>query len=83
VGLTQRPAQQPDPTIVLDDAIDTTAAADLDVCTEGIPAGEGGPWSILGLSDAPAGRSACWAVQTSHHAGQQSKTDQQISFRNR
>jgi hypothetical protein len=33
VGLTQRPARQPEPTAVLDgaDAIDTTAAADLDV----------------------------------------------------
>lgn len=36
-----------------------------------------------GLPDAPAGRSACWAVQTSRHARQQSNTDQQISFRNR
>ena len=32
---------------------------------------------------AASARSACWAVQTSRHARQQSNTDQQISFRNR
>jgi hypothetical protein len=32
---------------------------------------------------AASGRSACWALQTSRHACQQSNTDQQISFRNR
>ena len=31
-----------------------------------------------GLSNAPAGQSACRAVQTRRHARQQSKTDQQI-----
>jgi hypothetical protein len=33
--------------------------------------------------EAASAGSACWAMQTSRHARQQSNTDQQISFRNR
>jgi hypothetical protein len=41
------------------------------------------PVTTRGFGWSPAAWWGCWAGQTSRHARQQSKTDQQISFRNR